>query len=376
MRHLPIIFMAKWSVLLLIICGFCHKCFAQRKITTLSGQHIILYSNGQWQNYVPNETKLDSSGLLINDLNPMTQPVADTLSDMQNQAWAYLYETAKLKEIEHFIVFDSLDKAMAYQQIALTVAKKNKDKSAYKSIKNEIDVLEKTLDQADSQYKKVASQVMDISQIPSLSARDQVVKIKEYNTIFGFAKVEKPIIEPSNSTPKEKKVIVTLSHPDCIVLRDEKIQKTRFLETGQTVMVTYTPEKLKTYFKLKDLMQISSAIYKEGKHYFLKLYIKVISKDAAKNYGIVQRGNLLKITLISGKSINSNAIADAMPSIENYTGHNYYQILYPLTNDDINALEKTPLDTLGMMWSSGFESYDIYDVDVLMQQINCVKSID
>ena len=111
-------------------------------------------------------------------------------------------------------------------------------------------------------------------------------------------------------------------------------------------------------------------------HYFLKLYVKVISKDAAKNYGIVQRGNLLKITLISGKSINSNAIADAMPSIENYTGHNYYQILYPLTNDDINALEKTPLDTLGMMWSSGFESYDIYDVDVLMQQINCVKSID
>ena len=368
--------MTKWSVIFIIFVGFLQNGSTQRKITTLSGQHIILYSNGHWEKFVPNETALDSTGLLINDLDPISMPVTDTLSEMQYQAWTYIYETAKLREIRHFIDFDSLDKALAYQQIALSLAKKNKDKTAYKSIRNDIEVLENDLYRADKQYKQSAHDVLQIVQIPTLNERDQIAKIREYNALFGFTELKKSKMDESNPTPPLKKLVTPTAIPNCNILRDEKIQKTRFLETGQTVLLTYTPEKLKSYFKLKDLMQISSSVYKEGKHYFLKLYIKIISKDAAKNYGIIQRSNLLKISLISGKTIHSNALADAMPSIENYTGHTYYQVLYPLTTDDIGALEKIPLDTLGMMWSSGFESYDIYDVDVLMQQINCIRSVD
>ena len=147
------------------------------------------------------------------------------------------------------------------------------------------------------------------------------------------------------------------------------------METNPKFLFNYTPEKLKRYFKDKELMQTKVGVSKVAKQFYLNLTIKIISKDASKNYGIIQEGNMFKINLISGRNIVLNASEDSVSEIESYTGHALYHVKYPISDEDLNLLSKTPLDSIGIMWSSGFELYEIYEVDALMSQVSCIKSL-
>ncbi|MBK9742365.1 MAG: hypothetical protein IPO94_05100 [Saprospiraceae bacterium] len=92
--------------------------YSQREVTTLSGQKIILFNDGRWQEMVKHEIETDSAGLLVNELDPMTTPVTDTMDGTFSQAWTQILSGAKIKEIKEFVVFDSLDREMAIMQIA------------------------------------------------------------------------------------------------------------------------------------------------------------------------------------------------------------------------------------------------------------------
>ncbi|MBK8053036.1 MAG: hypothetical protein IPK35_07155 [Saprospiraceae bacterium] len=53
-----------------------------------------------------------------------------------------------------------------------------------------------------------------------------------------------------------------------------------------------------------------------------------------------------------------------------------YKIDFLLKDSDVKALSEVPVDTIGIMWTSGFESYVIYNIDVIMKQLSCIKTSD
>ena len=122
-------------------------------------------------------------------------------------------------------------------------------------------------------------------------------------------------------------------------------------------------------------MKTDVSVRKDGKEYYLHLQCSITSKDAAKNYGFIDEGSLMRIFLVNGRNIAINSSIKSSSRIENYTGNTIYEVYYPLKKDDLNNLQKFPLDAIGIMWSSGFEKYEIFQVDVLMHQINCLKSL-
>ena len=117
--------MAKLSTIVLFCFLIWESASSQRQVTTLSGQKIILFNDGQWQEMIKQEIETDSADLLINELDPMNTPVADTMNDASRQIWSQILLAAKSKEIKDFVVFDSLDREMAIVQISYEKAKKN-----------------------------------------------------------------------------------------------------------------------------------------------------------------------------------------------------------------------------------------------------------
>ena len=51
------------------------------------------------------------------------------------------------------------------------------------------------------------------------------------------------------------------------------------------------------------------------------------------------------------------------------------QGVYGINNENVKMLSKFPIDKVGIMWTSGFETYDIYNVDLIMNHLSCLKKI-
>ncbi|MBK8518565.1 MAG: hypothetical protein IPL55_20465 [Saprospiraceae bacterium] len=161
----------------------------------------------------------------------------------------------------------------------------------------------------------------------------------------------------------------------CHVKNNNVISGIKTIEMVPQPLFKYTPVKLKNYFKEKELIVASVSILSENKSKKLRISLKLISKDASKNYGYIPIDGLLRILFISGKKIDLYGLRNARGETELYTGNIVYTADYSLSDDDANALSDIPLDNIGMMWSSGFETYTIYNVDVIMNQLSCLKKL-
>jgi len=350
---------------------------AQRTVTTLSGQKILLLNNKTWKKITPNEQNTDSLGMLVNEMNVLTLPPSHALSEQVINNISLLLAAAQNKEIENFIFLDSLDREIAIKEVNVSKSKISNNEVDIKELKSQIKELRNKFKVAEKVYQSSSENIKIIKNLPGLSASSQQNKIKEFASIYEVQLVQGDenqkigVVSDKEDTANKNKNKKT----NCNIIKDEKIDKERHIETEKEFLYSYTPDRLKNYFKEKELMEVSVSTQKVGKNHFVCFTVKIISKDAAKNYGLIQKGNMLKISFISGKSIILNALEDTRSSLESYTGHSIYNVTYPLVGEATDLLSKIPLDTIGIMWSSGFETYDIYEVDLLIKQLTCIKSI-
>ena len=145
-------------------------------------------------------------------------------------------------------------------------------------------------------------------------------------------------------------------------------------EVAQANFFNFTQPKLKPYFKAEDFLTADAYLTKIGKDYFLTLEIMLRSKDASKSYGSINLNSELRLQFVDGDESILYSIVQDYGEIEPYSGHTLYTAVYPLNNDAITYMSKKLVDTAGIMWSSGFEQYDIYQVDFLKEQMNCLKN--
>ncbi|MBK8346302.1 MAG: hypothetical protein IPL08_01300 [Saprospiraceae bacterium] len=352
---------------------------AQRKITTSSGQHLALMPDGTW--FKTEATPMlidsivndvDSLDMIRSDANPLQDP-SKVVDEKTKEAIKILVEAAELNEIKSFISLDSLYLSKSTKDVRLSNARITKNKVQEKLAKKEITDLNNEIKKFEKKYENAAKIVFDTRTLSDTKTDEQAQKILALGRELNVD-VSPYVNLPASAEIKPQKTNVKLKD-NCGILRDERINKDRIVETSYQKLFSYTPEKLKRYFKEKDLMEVSSSITQIGKSQYLKLKIRLLSKDAARNYGSIVRGNMLKISLISGKTIILYSESDVQSYVENYTGHHIYDAKYLISGDDAGLLNNVPSDVLGIMWSTGYESYDIYNVDTLMSQMSCIKSV-
>ncbi len=343
--------------------------FTQRVSITLSGQNIKQQFDGTWIKNIIQDTLPQ----LIDAQNPKEQLFKLGTSDFILSSYSTLMKAAQKSEIESFAAIDFIELSISQNEITLSKAKVSKDKILIKETNNIIKEQIKEKNKATKKYQNSFEKILEIRNLPLQRVKDQE---KNINLLSNYFNIKLEIDVNKIIKDKEQNItnnMETLS--DCAILRDEIKLKKRILEIGATPIFTFTPTKLKSYFKEKELMQAQASFLKIEKDYFLKLSIKLISKDASKSYGYVAKESMLNIDFITGKKEVLYALDSSPAQFENYTGHTLYHILYPVSQDILNIMTNVPLNTISMMWSSGYETYDIYDVDALMSQLKCIKSI-
>ena len=353
--------------------------------------------------------------------------VVDTLDQNQPDA-GYQQVASYLKNLEAEKVAESvrLEQQQFNLGFGISKAKNEKNSAEEKKTKAEMEQLKARNGKVNSELKSIAKDLLMFRQLCKETEKQDVVKkyAKKYGITLlqGVEYTPKEIVSDPETIPQEQilnqessiaeknnRVTTDTSTPVPIMStegesRIEKInalierqnskkdgeEDCNFIFNGKDIasgkrltqtkfshFFGYTSKRLENYFKAQEYLTCTASIEKLAGDYFINLELRFKSKDVKKSYGKIKAGDFMKVLFVNGLSIFLKATEDSEAFIEQYTGNTIYKVKYKFKDkEDFSSSSRHYLDTVGLMWSSGFEEYVIYQVDYLQNQVFCIEHAD
>ncbi|MEZ4909365.1 MAG: hypothetical protein R2774_00725 [Saprospiraceae bacterium] len=346
---------------------------SQTVYTTMSGQRVSKGVDGQWVK-LEDEIKTfeDSLGMLQTSLNPLEKPEQQKFQyeDYQLLNIKKVKSIAKEQELVFFGDFMNARHDLEETEIKISAAKSIKDESQLKKLETLQKEQKRFIKEKEDIYVKHAMLAVECNNLESHSPNKLDKEIEKIGGILGVS----GLIFNNNENNVNAEIVGTvnsLQKDECSVNKIINGKNKEYV-AELSDWFSFTPEKLKNYFKDKSLLEAEASFRKVDGKLFLDLELLVASKDASKNYGYVLQGAIFNIKFINDKSITLYAQRSDEPVVESYTGSVRYKVLFPVSKDESKILASVPIDYVGLMWSSGFEKYIIYNVDLAIQQLHCL----
>lgn len=106
---------------------------------------------------------------------------------------------------------------------------------------------------------------------------------------------------------------------------------------------------------------------------FVQMNFRINEGSAKRSFGGLKQGNKMTIKFIDGSVIQlENARTDEgeVNDTDNFTT---FQGLYLIEGkEQLAAIKKREIDRIRIGWNTGFEDYEVYNVDVLKRQAGCI----
>jgi hypothetical protein len=370
-------------ILMSILSGIILNIQAQQVVVSEGGQNIQIFTKDLYYIIAGNEdTKNDSFGI--------KKPTPHWLNEINIIEAEYFVQVfTNQKEI------DALNLDLKHARKTNNIVEEKKGKENLQDLRSKQKDLESLYSNALS-YKKLADNLYKkgaTGQSKKLDKLTNYIQSKDYMfKSISYRGKQKPEMVLKTSPPEETKAIqteknqnvgsvaenkispVSLESSDCSMLSEQRFGYVEY-KHGFTPMFHYTPDRLISLLKDEDLVLGDSRIRYDKKSYHLDFRIILRSKDAAKSYGFIPEGNLVRLEFVNGLRLNLKVKELVIGRLEEYSGRVIYDLTFLLDKEMIKQLESMPLDNMGVMWSTGYEKYTIYEIDTFMRQILCFKSI-
>lgn len=357
-------------------------------------------------------------GFSLAQSRPSPLPPLDSLDlgEMQTITRSLQETAASLHTIttEKAVLYDSL-LGLANQRLELAKADSTLAKPALDSLSKETKTAKDAAKKAGNLNARAAKAEQFIAAIPtedSLSLRKSLPKAWKqvsqlYEELFPSPKpikadtalvttdslqLEKPkkgkrkvedTTAPTQVVPASKKFAVY--NPSADVMRTPpprpclEASSSRDEFSGEITRVMaaselfrYTNPALKTYLQGKTHVICEAALLSAGANMSLQLTFRINDPNARKAFGRLEKNSLATLKFMDGSSfeLQNEQADDGIFTPE--TGGSIFHGQYPLSAEAYKKLRRTPLDTIRILWSKGYEDYDVQQVDLLMQQAACL----
>ena len=377
---------------------FSTSLYSQKVLTTNSGQRILLVDDGSWRIIAETESIDDTSSELGTSLESFKSPKQGKYpvsSDQREEIKKLL--TNNLSDEAQLIVNIEMAKRKL-DQLKKEKSEVKKDNEKSEKIKYQIELTKIDIKADEKFYKNTSKRI-------ELSNKLLEGKVKNIDKAFasidlnfntpesinsGMGGVATEVIQKEQLSTQPSPTAKAIKYPTSFELDERKRERDELdckivfdgydseigadrKEVETQPFFSFSQDKMKPYFKTADFLNCTANISKVDKRYYLTLNIKIRSKDASKSYGMLSANENIKLELIDGRSIYGKSIKNDTGIIESYTGNTLYTGIFQLDKSDINDLKNNYIDNIGIIWSSGYEQYDIYNVDFLTNQIKCLN---
>lgn len=153
---------------------------------------------------------------------------------------------------------------------------------------------------------------------------------------------------------------------------DEKIRR-RIKAMPAKRLFAHTDERLRLHLKGKEYLECKAYLSSiDGGFRVMNLEFTFAYPNAREAYGFIEKGSILTLLFLNGDFINLQAGVLANGQYDMQTEVLTYSVQYPVNPNQVTYLKKNELDRVRVYWSSGYEEYEVFELDFFMDQSNCL----
>lgn len=181
--------------------------------------------------------------------------------------------------------------------------------------------------------------------------------------------------EATGDVRNRNNVMVNPPHNVCDVAYEGNDESTRQWrrDMQQELLFTHTDERLRVYLKDKEYLRCEGFLTTMGGFRYLSLEFSFAYPNAREAYGFIEKGSILIIKLLNGDFVTLTAGRMDQGSYDTEAELLTYSVHYPIDRSQLNILQKSELNSMIMFWSSGYEEYEVFNLDFFMNQITCLE---
>ncbi len=187
-------------------------------------------------------------------------------------------------------------------------------------------------------------------------------------------KPEAPVKKYKNYDPATD-VMLHPPVPPCVMAMDRRDEFSGEVqrETARAELFRFTNPMLKTYLDGKVHILCESALSATGQNTILLLTFTIRDPNVRKAFGNLPKASIATLQMLDGTTftVNNQQMSEAQPDdsgqVFTFLGR------YPLDRTVTKKLRTTGLDKLRIAWSTGYEDYEVQNVDLLARQLQCLE---
>lgn len=135
----------------------------------------------------------------------------------------------------------------------------------------------------------------------------------------------------------------------------------------------FTPESYEKFFPDQDFLQCEGHLVESDGQLALRLRIIIQDKSAKKQFGTIEPGAQVFIRPMKSSTLALSSYAGATVSEEN--DKTVYDCSFALDKSALKVLKNDEIDTIRIIWSKGYQTYQVYYLDFLRDQFSCFDEL-
>ncbi|MEO7175847.1 MAG: hypothetical protein ABIV51_08260 [Saprospiraceae bacterium] len=369
--------------------------FSQTVQINAQGEKILVFGDGSWRHYMPGDsvylakTEVKDTFVVLqhDNVDPFEIPdkgiepkrksrLKPSKKIVDNNTPEDEYIVARKLRIEAEEKLRKLQKSesqKAKEEIPETITLIEERLDIEKKAKENYDLFKKT---GQTPQKDAVEKAVEKSREPKMQGLEDAEETEAPRK----AKSQKPAKKSSTSTVSTEP-LSGLFPPSQILEKpaiypcevSKKMDGSRSVrETNVAVFFKYTDETLKSFLGNKDFIVCESNLKEKGSDVYLVLNFHLYTKSARQEYGHIQEGAMLILSPLQGQNVNLFNTISGSALYDDKNGVTHYQGIYAISKDQLKALAQLDIKAVRVVWSSGYEDYEVYNLDLIRSQISCL----
>ncbi len=185
-----------------------------------------------------------------------------------------------------------------------------------------------------------------------------------------------PLVEKYDDLPNRENLLLHPPQEKCKIVFEGKDERTgrKRRDVKQSYLFSYTDDRLRPFLKNKEYLRCEGFLSSvDGGFRFLILDFTFAYPNAREAYGFIEKGSILTLRLLNGNYVNLYSGKMERGSYDTKTEELTYSVYYPIDNGQLKLLTASELDAIRVFWSTGFEEYEVYQLDFFMNQLSCLN---
>lgn len=360
------------------------------------GERIIVYPDGTWEYFDKSKNKKDNNSAadsteyptFSGEIAPLDNPIELTEEDARKMATRHVQlarEAANIaqqraddarynrKKLEDYLNRNSQAGNLTQEDIErltqqITAAKQTENRTRTEAnlaqqevIKSEQMIATGTFEQ-EFQNNFQARSGTESPAANSLASNDQFYR---QLPLIDFSVSSSPFNHQLKSLP-EKACKFDFEGKDPLNGQYRK-------DLEKETLFTYTDERLRLYLKDKEYLQCDAFMTRLNNNFhFLSLEFTFAYPNAREAYGFIEKGSMLIIKLLNGGFIQLRSGKMDNGQYNTESELLTYGVNYIIPPNMINSLKNMEVDSIIVTWSSGYEEYEMFNIDFFQRQISCL----